>query len=179
MKVFENEAVVVLNHGDKVFVKEHSPEYVAVVLYDHGCLYLVKQFRSAVGKPTLELPGGRIEKGEAPEEAARRELREELGYLGGELKYVGAIDSYACLTNRMNHFFFCGEIGEFLGTAMDDDEDIETVKLDADSVREGLKSGLLCDSELLAGLALCESHGLLNLLRQGSLRTEGPQTWNF
>lgn len=165
MKVFENEAAEVYNHGDKVFIKEHSHEYVAVVLYAHGCLYLVKQFRSAVGKLTFELPGGRIEEGEVPEEAARRELREELGYSGGELRYVGTIDSYACLTNRVNHFFFCDDPGEFLGGAPDDDEDIETVKLDADAIRAGIKSRLLCDSELLAGIALCETNGLVKLLR--------------
>jgi ADP-ribose pyrophosphatase len=57
------------------------PDTVAVVaLDDNRNILLVKQYRYATGKHTVEIPAGVIDPGETPEQAARRELREETGY---------------------------------------------------------------------------------------------------
>lgn len=54
---------------------------VAVLALDEMCrALLVRQFRYVVGMETLEIPAGSVDKGETPERAARRELREETGY---------------------------------------------------------------------------------------------------
>lgn len=42
---------------------------------------LVKQFRKPAEKPLLEIPAGKLEKNEEREEAAKRELEEETGYI--------------------------------------------------------------------------------------------------
>ena len=63
------------------------PDTVSVLAVDdQGRVLLVRQYRYAVGKETLEIPAGTIDPGETPEEAARRELREETGYDCEELK---------------------------------------------------------------------------------------------
>ena len=54
-----------------------------------GGVVLVRQFRPALEDFSLELPSGHIEKGESPEEAARRELLEETGYTAGKLEFLG------------------------------------------------------------------------------------------
>src|SRR5687767_2599225 len=62
-------------------VVEH-PGSVAIVPIISDKVLMVKQFRIAAGKDMLEIPAGRIDKGETPEQAARRELEEEIGFRG-------------------------------------------------------------------------------------------------
>ena len=61
---------------------EHSPS-VGVVPIQHGTHVLfVSQYRHAAKKYTLEIPAGKVEEGETPKQAALREMREEIGYVG-------------------------------------------------------------------------------------------------
>jgi 8-oxo-dGTP pyrophosphatase MutT (NUDIX family) len=66
---------------------------VAVLPLDgDGTNYLVKQFRYAVGSESIEVACGRGDEGETPADAARRELREELGIEASEWADLGTID---------------------------------------------------------------------------------------
>jgi ADP-ribose pyrophosphatase len=66
---------------DKEIV-EHSPSIGIIPVLDNNTLIFVTQYRHAVGKTLLEIPAGKIEKGETPRQAAHREMSEEIGYTG-------------------------------------------------------------------------------------------------
>src|ERR1700741_3666225 len=67
-----------------------SPGGVAVIaLTDDGRMVMVEQFRHGTRLTSLELPSGVVDEGETPEDAARRELREETGFEGGEPRVLG------------------------------------------------------------------------------------------
>lgn len=53
---------------------------------------LVEQYRPPVGKDTMEFPAGLIKKGESPEDAAMRRIREETGYVGKECSIMPGYD---------------------------------------------------------------------------------------
>ncbi len=57
----------------------HSGSVAILPVLEDGRVILVRQFRCAFGKRLIELPAGRIDKAEKPQQAARRELREEVG----------------------------------------------------------------------------------------------------
>ncbi len=62
------------------------PEAVAIIpMISENEIILVRQWRYAAGEETLEIPAGKMNYGESPEEAANRELLEETGYLAGTL----------------------------------------------------------------------------------------------
>ena len=70
-------------------IVEHNGAVAIVPITKEGKLVMVKQFRYPSGKVLLEIPAGKIDKGETnPEETARRELKEETG-LRGEMKEIG------------------------------------------------------------------------------------------
>ena len=52
---------------------------------DEDCFLLVEQWRHGIQKPSFEFPGGVIDKGEKPEQAAARELAEETGFCANTL----------------------------------------------------------------------------------------------
>lgn len=68
------------------------PDWACVLaLTEGGEAVLVEQYRYGVDRVGLELPAGMIDPGEAPEVAARRELREETGYEGRQWDQLGAL----------------------------------------------------------------------------------------
>ena len=69
-------------------------------------LLLVRQFRHAVAEVTLELPAGHVEKGETPEQAARKELLEETGHVAEKFELLASLSpSTSRFTNRMWCYF--------------------------------------------------------------------------
>jgi ADP-ribose pyrophosphatase len=82
-----------MRHGEEPYYSLKLPDYAAVVaLTDDEQVLIVRQYRPAVERDTLELPSGLVDPGESPEEAARRELLEETGYEGGTWGVLGAME---------------------------------------------------------------------------------------
>ena len=80
-------------------------DYVSVFAVTRdGSFPLVRQFRPAVEMITLELPCGHIDKGQTPEQAARKELLEETGLVADELILVGML---APDTGRLGNRLWC------------------------------------------------------------------------
>jgi ADP-ribose pyrophosphatase len=63
-----------------------------VAITEEGRVVIVRQYRPAVDRYTLELPSGLVDPGETPLESARRELLEETGYRAGELEMLGSME---------------------------------------------------------------------------------------
>ena len=67
-------------------------DYVSVLaMTKERQVVLVRQYRPTVEKSTLEFPSGYVEKGESPEEAAKRELFEETGYSAPKMELLGSL----------------------------------------------------------------------------------------
>jgi len=80
-----------------------------VPVTDDGQVVLVRQWRHGTREITLEIPGGIVDPGETPAQAAVRETLEESGYGGGELIELGALSpNPALFTNRVHTFWIRG-----------------------------------------------------------------------
>jgi ADP-ribose pyrophosphatase len=80
-------------------------DYVTVVaITAEKDVVLVRQFRPAVERYTLELPSGHVELDEPPEQAARRELAEETGFRANRLTFLGTLFTD---TGRMENRLWC------------------------------------------------------------------------
>ncbi|WP_207429688.1 NUDIX hydrolase [Pedobacter sp. SYSU D00535] len=76
---------------DDYYVLEYPDWVNAVALTEDNQVVLIRQYRHAAGEVFLEVPGGCVDPGEAPEVAVRRELLEETGYEFDSLELVSTI----------------------------------------------------------------------------------------
>lgn len=86
-------------------VMEHPGAAVIVPVGDDGTVHLVRQYRDAIGMELLELPAGKLKPGEDPADCARRELREELGLIAGELTHLTSFYSSPGFCDEILHVF--------------------------------------------------------------------------
>ena len=70
-------------------IVEHVGSVIIIPLDDEGNLLFVRQYRHATGLDLLELPAGTLDEGEAPQECAHREIREETGMAAGHMRPLG------------------------------------------------------------------------------------------
>lgn len=136
-------------------VVEHPGAVVVIALDDDGLLYLVRQYRHALGRYLLELPAGGLEPGEEPLAGAQRELREEVGLAADRWTALGSFFSSPGFANELLHVFLAEGLvsGE---SAPDDDEDLSVVRYPLTAV-PGLGQDL-CDAKSLAALYLLDAH---------------------
>jgi ADP-ribose pyrophosphatase len=119
---------------------------------------LVRQFRPAVERVTLELPGGHVDEGETPEAAARRELAEECGLHASRLESLGVLLSD---TGRIENRLWCFLARETMPVSdFTPETGVQTVLVPAASLAELLKRGDFDHSLSLAALLLAVArHG--------------------
>jgi len=128
------------------------PDCIAVVVLDgQGNTILERQFRRPVGKALLEIPAGGIELGESPEDAVRRELQEEIGYLPGRVTRLGGFYSTPGYCTEYLYLYLAEDLQPSRLVAEDTDE-IEIVHIPLGEIKDRIKSGEICDSKSVAGL---------------------------
>ena len=113
----------------------------------------VKQFRFGVAKTTVEIPAGIIEKGESPEQAAIRELKEETGYTTNHWQYLGWFEANPAFLNNVCHVWLALDVVKTQSTQLDDGEEISISELSMEEVRREIEQGRMRNSLTLLALS--------------------------
>lgn len=133
-------------------IVEHNGAVAIAPVTDEGKLVMVKQFRYPSGKILLEIPAGKIDRGETdPEKTARRELKEETGYTAETLHYLGQLNPSVAYTEEVIHLYAATGLtpGE---PQFDEDEDLEVLEYDFQEAYEMAASGKLVDAKTVAAV---------------------------
>jgi len=126
-------------------IKKEGPAVCVLAFTENGKIILAEQFRPGPNFKMLEMPGGGIDNGENPEDAAKRELLEETGYTGNfELAGTCYDDAYSTM---FRHLFVAKECKKIQKAEISDRESVETILVNLKEFRELLKSGKMTDIE--------------------------------
>ncbi|MBX7097542.1 MAG: NUDIX hydrolase [Myxococcaceae bacterium] len=134
------------------------PDWVNVVaLTDDRRVVLVRQFRAGILAPTLEIPGGMVDPGEAPATAAARELEEETGFRPAKLVPLGVCHPNPALQDNRLHTYLATGCVQVHGGRPDHGEDLELVvvpeaELGALVARGEISHALVLSAFYFAGL---------------------------
>lgn len=139
-------------------IRELHDVACVVAVTERDTILIAKQFRPGTEEIVMDLPAGGLEPGEVPEDAIRRELREETGFEPKTLTFLAANPVSAYTTNH-RHCFVATGCRKVADPDPDDTEEIEVVELTVPEFRALLRSGGLTD--VGAGYLALDSLGLL------------------
>jgi len=166
--IFENAAVRItvdtIEHRGKqrkYFYMASPIEAVATVgLTDAGEIILTRQYRHPIGKVIYDLPAGRLNPGENPEEGARREFEEETGFYPETIKRLGYYNQFPGTLRAATNLFFASELTPSQQN-LDEGEELEIVHMSIEKVLEMITNGEIIDGSLQLGVLLAMQKGLL------------------
>lgn len=123
----------------------------AVLCVDDGKVLLVRQFRYLYGKELYEIPAGKLEKGELPEVAAARELKEETG-ISAELVPFLKMYPTPGYTDEVIHIYLAKNCQRTDGQSLDDGEFLSVFFKPLNEVLEMIENGEICDGKTVAAI---------------------------
>ena len=148
---------VITLHKDKVLCPNGAITYrecvdhhggVCLLMEIDGKIALVRQFRYAFNEELLELPAGKLEKGENPYQAGLRELEEETGYKAESLESYGCMYPSVGYTNEIIYLYVAKNCVK-TQTHFDFDEDIDLVFFDKEELKKMIKNNSIKDSKTI------------------------------
>jgi len=131
-------------------VVRHAGSAVMMAVDDRRRILLVRQYRLPAARYIWELPAGRLDPGEKPLEAAKRELIEETGYRAKRwTKLASFFVSPGYVDERMT-IYLAEDLTAGVATPMDD-ERIETRWFPAKEVEQMIETGKIDDAKTIVG----------------------------
>jgi ADP-ribose pyrophosphatase len=127
-------------------VVQHPGGAAALPVREDGRIILISQFRPAAQDYILEVPAGRLEKGESAADCVDREIQEEIGYRAAKIDPLGFVYSSVGFCTEKIHLFVAAGLTS-CATALEPDEFIEPVIMTLDDALEKITRGEIIDAK--------------------------------
>lgn len=134
-------------------IAEHSHSICAVPVDSQGNVLMVRQYRKPTESELLEVVAGGIEDGENPEEAALRELQEEIGHTAGRLQLLCGFWLAPGWCTEYMYSYLATDLSR-ASLEADEDENISVDPVPLRQVPELIRSGEIQDAKSIASLLL-------------------------
>jgi len=132
------------------FILESSPWVNVIPLTPENEVVMINQYRHGIQQVTLEIPGGLVESGDTPEDAARRELREETGYEGEEMILLGSVHPNPAIQDNDCYTYLARNVFPAGCQEQDDKEDIKVVLYPLLEIPRLIREGSITHSLVIA-----------------------------
>ena len=130
---------------------KHQWAVCVVPVTDKMEVIAVKQYRYPIGRVTIEIPAGKLDAGEEPLAAAKRELSEETGVESADIEYIGGLYPSVAYTDEIIHMYFAKNL-EYGQAHTDDDEFLNVEKIPLAEFVQLIMDGKIQDSKTMTAV---------------------------
>lgn len=135
-------------------VVRHPGASVMVPVTDTGHLLFVRQYRYPTSEVLLELPAGKLDPGEPPQDCAARETAEETGWRPETVERLGEFYTAPGFSDELIHAFLVTDLKRDTEATRDADELVEVVELAPSEYDDLLVAGGIRDAKTIAAITL-------------------------
>ncbi|SCV42199.1 ADP-ribose pyrophosphatase [Bacillus subtilis] len=129
-------------------IVKHPGAVAILAVTDEGKIIMVKQFRKPLERTIVEIPAGKLEKGEEPEYTALRELEEETGYTAKKLTKITAFYTSPGFADEIVHVFLAEELSVLEEKReLDEDEFVEVMEVTLEDALKLVESREVYDAK--------------------------------
>ena len=146
---------VLMSNGREALreIVEHPGAAAVVPVLPDGKVILVKQYRKPVEEVLLEIPAGKLEKGESAKDCAVRELEEETGFRTGKIRRILEFFPSPGFSSENIHLCEAGDLKKSRNN-LQDDELIKVVSLTVPEIVQLIHKGKIRDAKTIIGILL-------------------------
>lgn len=134
-------------------IVEHNGGVAIFAINEKKEVIMVRQFRKPFDEVLMEIPAGKLEKGENPLECGMRELEEETGFKAKNMELMNVIYPSPGFSNERLYIYFCDEM-EKSTTNYDEDEIIQIDYIPYDKVVEMIYKNEISDAKTITGILM-------------------------
>lgn len=138
-------------------VVEHPGGVGVAAITENNELLMVKQFRAGPKKVLLEIPAGKLERGEDPATCGLRELEEETGYTAKEFFKVSEAYATPGFAEELLHIYVAKDLVK-TKTNPDEDEFLEIVKIPISELKHKIETFEICDAKTVIAILMSEKY---------------------
>ncbi len=130
----------------------HNGGAAVVPITKNGKILMVRQYRNAIDRYTLEIPAGALDSSkESGVECVARELEEETGYIANSIEWLITTHSWVAFTNEKVEIFVAKDLIPSKQN-FDEEESIELEEYTLKELKEMIFKGEITDSKTVAGI---------------------------
>jgi ADP-ribose pyrophosphatase len=155
-KIFDGKVIdlyvedVLLPNGktSKREIIKHPGAVAVIAVTNEGKIVLVRQYRKAMERVLVEIPAGKLEKGEEPALTARRELEEETGYKCETMHHLISFYTSPGFADELVHLFVAENLAKLESSAsLDEDEFVDVLEVTLEEALELIKEQQIYDAK--------------------------------
>ncbi|WP_018755234.1 NUDIX domain-containing protein [Paenibacillus terrigena] len=128
-------------------IVKHPGAVGVLALLPEGML-VVEQYRKPLGRSLVEIPAGKLDAGEDPMDAARRELEEETGYRCGQIRHHSSFYTSPGFADEMIHLYIAEELGQGERN-LDEDEFVDAKVITLAQAEQYIVDGRIQDAKTM------------------------------
>ena len=152
LKIYEDTVMANGHEAHWDFI-HHDGAAAVLPVADGGKILMVRQYRNALDRQTLEIPAGKLDEPDEPKiECAYRELEEETGYRTEKLEYLMSLNTTVAFCDEAIDIFVARNLIPS-HQHLDEDEVIEVEPWDLEDLLELIYTGKMTDAKTVAAIS--------------------------